>query len=178
MKDILIDWTTQEARKLIDETGEPIARELDALNKPLEVLVKVISSSPNPTKLVDLTMGKREHNTASVLISNADDQNLITRTTLESAIVGAARKAAPDCESLVGVVVQRTTPKSRFDANWALRGVKFGKANREETNEAMAVIVERMQREFRLSDDDSDFTAADAARRRWVGKQRRRIKPK
>lgn len=178
MKDILVDWTMREARKLIDEPVVPSVRELDALNKPLEVLVEVISLPPNPTKLVDLTVAKREHNAASVSISNSHDQNLITRTTLESAIAGAARKAAPGCESLVGVVVQRTTPKSRFDTNWALRGVKFGKANREKANEAIAIIVERMQREFRLSDDETDFTAAGPARRRWGGKQRRRIKPK
>jgi hypothetical protein len=76
MKDILVDRTMQEARKLIDETVEPIAWEFDALNKPLEVLVKVISSSPNPTKLIDLTIGKREHDTASILTSIADDQKL------------------------------------------------------------------------------------------------------
>jgi len=97
MKDILIDWTMQEARKLIDEPVEPSVRELDALNKPLEVLVEVISLPPNPIKLVDLTGAKREHNGASVSISNSHDQNLITRTTFESAIAGAARKAAPGC---------------------------------------------------------------------------------
>jgi hypothetical protein len=51
------------------------------------------------------------------------------------------------------VIVQRITPKSRFDTNWALRGVKFGKANREKADKAITTVVERMQREFRLSDD-------------------------
>jgi hypothetical protein len=51
------------------------------------------------------------------------------------------------------VIVQRITPKSRFDAKWALRGVKFGRADREKAHKAVTTAVERMQREFRLSDD-------------------------
>jgi hypothetical protein len=72
---------------------------------------------------------------------------------LELAIADAVKKAAPGCEAFVGVIVQQTTPRSRFDANWALRGVKFGKAGRETVNEVLATIVERMQREFRLSEE-------------------------
>jgi hypothetical protein len=54
---------------------------------------------------------------------------------------------------LVGVIVQPTTPKSRFDANWAVRGVKFGKADRAKVNEAIVAVVESMQREFQLTDE-------------------------
>jgi hypothetical protein len=76
----------------------------------------------------------------------------ITIPELELAIAEAVKQAAPGCEAFVGVIVQQTTPKMRFDANWALRGVKFGKADRETVNEALPTIVERMQREFRLSE--------------------------
>jgi len=54
------------------------------------------------------------------------------------------------------------------------RGVKFGRANREKANEAIAIIVERMQREFRLSDDETDLTTKDRSR----GKQRGRMQSK
>ena len=77
----------------------------------------------------------------------------IASANLESAITEAIRKRAPGCESLVGVIVQPTTPKSRFDANWAVRGVKFGRADRAKVNEAIVAIVESMQREFLLTDD-------------------------
>jgi putative SOS response-associated peptidase YedK len=82
-----------------------------------------------------------------------DDRVLIAVPELELAITEAVKKTEPGCDDFVGVIVQKTTPKSRFDANWALRGVQFGRANRERTNEAIATVVERMQREFRLSDD-------------------------
>jgi hypothetical protein len=72
-----------------------------------------------------------------------------TAEELESTITEAV-KAAPGCEAFVGVIVQRTTPKSRLDANWELRGIKFGRVDRRIAKEVLTPIVERMQREFRL----------------------------
>ena len=69
------------------------------------------------------------------------------------AISEAVRKAAPGCEDLVGVIVRHTPPKSNLDPNWAVHGVKFGKADRKMVNEALTGVVERMQQEFLLSDD-------------------------
>ena len=69
------------------------------------------------------------------------------------AISEAVKKAAPGCEEFVGVMVQQDRPKSHLDPNWVIRGVKFGKADRKVVDEALATVVERMQREFLLSDD-------------------------
>jgi hypothetical protein len=77
----------------------------------------------------------------------------ITRSELQLVITNAVKKSAPGCETFVGVVVQKQTPESRFDANWAIRGVRFGNADREKSGKALATIVERMQCEFSLSDD-------------------------
>jgi hypothetical protein len=77
----------------------------------------------------------------------------ITIPELELAILEAVKKAAPSCEEFVGVIIRHETPKSRLDPNWAIRGVKFGNADRKMANEALATVVERMQREFLLSDD-------------------------
>src|SRR5450432_4114541 len=72
---------------------------------------------------------------------------------LELAILEAVKKAAPGCEDFVGVIVWHKTPKSHLDPNWAIRGVKFGNADRPMANEALASVVEHMQREVLLSDD-------------------------
>ena len=72
-----------------------------------------------------------------------------TAEELELTITEAVQ-AAPGCEAFVGVIIQRTTPKSRLDANWELRGTKFGRTDRKIAKEALTPIVERMQREFRL----------------------------
>src|SRR6516162_1564790 len=72
-----------------------------------------------------------------------------TAEELELTITEAVQ-ATPGCEAFVGVIIQRTTPKSRLDANWELRGTKFGRTDRKIAKEALTPTVERMQREFRL----------------------------
>lgn len=82
-----------------------------------------------------------------------DHRVSIATRELELAISEAVKKAAPGCDEFVGVMVQHDRPKSHLDPNWAIRGVKFGKADRKVADEALATVVERMQREFLLSDD-------------------------
>ena len=65
-------------------------------------------------------------------------------------IIREAVKAAPGCEDFVGVVIERVTPKSRLDATWEIRGIRFGGMDRKIAREALTPIVERMQQEFRL----------------------------
>jgi hypothetical protein len=82
---------------------------------------------------------------------SSDDRSSVSRDELQSAITEAVKKAGPDCEAFVGVIVQRETPMARLDANWAIRGVRFGKADRDKCGNALTTIVERMQREFVLA---------------------------
>jgi hypothetical protein len=72
--------------------------------------------------------------------------------TLEVAIATAVKSSDPLCEPFIGVFIERRTPSSRDDANWAVRGVKFGKAGRENCNAALSVIIGRLKREFEISD--------------------------
>ena len=77
----------------------------------------------------------------------------VSKTTEELELtITEAVKATPGCEAFVGVIVQRKTPKSRLDATWELRWIKFGRTDRELAREALNPIVERMQREFRLTE--------------------------
>jgi hypothetical protein len=71
---------------------------------------------------------------------------------LESAITTAVKRSNRNCEPFVGVFVERSAPKSPGEANWAVKGVKFGKAARDQCNAALSVIVERLKREFEISD--------------------------
>jgi hypothetical protein len=77
----------------------------------------------------------------------------MTTTELESAITEAVKKAAPGCEAFAGVIVRHEPPKSHLDTNWAIRGVRFGNADKKLANEILATVVERMKQEFLLSDD-------------------------
>lgn len=85
---------------------------------------------------------------------NSPTRNLVTRRELQAAITDAVKKSDPDCEAFVDVIVQMQTPKSRFDANWVIRGIKFGKADRYKSTKALIVIVELLQSEFNLSEGD------------------------
>jgi hypothetical protein len=64
----------------------------------------------------------------------------------------AVKRADPRCEDFIGVFIEHRTPKSRDDTNWAVRGVKFGRAERRNCNAALSVIIERLKREFEISD--------------------------
>lgn len=88
-----------------------------------------------------------------------EDRISLSRTNLELAITEAV-KAMPDCEAFVGVFVMRVKPQSRFDANWSIRGVKFGKTDRDKSGKVLAGIVEVMQRDFILSEDSNPAASA------------------
>ena len=83
----------------------------------------------------------------------SDNRSSVSRERLQSAITKAVKKADPKCEGFIGVIVQRETPNARLDADWAIKGVRFGKADRDTSSVALAAIVERMQREFSLAAD-------------------------
>ena len=83
-----------------------------------------------------------------------DGRRSVSRELLQSAITDAVKKAEPGCEPFAGVVIERETPKSPYDANWAIRGVRFGRADRDKSSQALATIVEEAQRCFSLAEGD------------------------
>jgi hypothetical protein len=83
----------------------------------------------------------------------SEKRGSVSRERLQTAITKAVKKADPKCAGFVGVIVQRQTPKARLDADWAIKGVRFGKADRDTSSVALATIVDRMQREFSLAAD-------------------------
>ena len=84
--------------------------------------------------------------------SSGSSREQIKCETLEVAIATAVKRSDPRCEPFMGVFIERCTPKLRDDTNWAVRGIKFGKAERENCNTALSVIIERLKREFEISD--------------------------
>jgi hypothetical protein len=74
------------------------------------------------------------------------------RATLEAAITAAVKRSARACEPFVGVLVERIPRDSAGEANWAVKGVRFGKSEREQCSSALSVIIERLKREFELAE--------------------------
>jgi hypothetical protein len=80
-----------------------------------------------------------------------DNRNPISREEMQVAITEAVKKADADCAAFVGVFVEWTKRTSVLEANWAVKGIKFGRADRNKAGNAVNRVVERMQREFNLS---------------------------
>jgi hypothetical protein len=77
----------------------------------------------------------------------------IERTVLEAAITAAVKKSGASCAPFVGVIVERVVARNASDqANWTVKGIKFGTSDREQCSSALSVIVERLKREFEITD--------------------------
>ena len=85
-----------------------------------------------------------------------DNRPSISRTDLQSAITEAVKKFDPECKDFIDVIIEHTKPDAQFGANWAIRGIKFGRSDRQKAAQAIAVIVARMQHEFRLSEESRE----------------------
>jgi cold shock CspA family protein len=76
----------------------------------------------------------------------------IARAALESALAENVRGSDPQCEGLIEIIIERVVPVSPDGANWAVKGVKYGKAEREACSAAISKVVEEGQRDFEVSD--------------------------
>jgi hypothetical protein len=85
-------------------------------------------------------------------IAEPPDQRIaVSRERLESEITEAVRRLEAGCKGFAGVIIERLEPKSHADPNWAVKGVRFGGADREKAAKVLPTVVERMQREFTLA---------------------------
>lgn len=80
----------------------------------------------------------------------------ISRSTLESAITEAVKKAAPECKHFIGVIVERENPASQSESNWDIRGVRFGKSDRKKAGDALSTILERFRLKYSLSEGEAN----------------------
>jgi cold shock CspA family protein len=82
----------------------------------------------------------------------AKKRTWITRVALEAALAETVRASDPKCEGLIGIYIECVVPGSTDGANWAVKGVKYGKAEREACSAAISKSAEEGQREFEVSD--------------------------
>jgi len=87
---------------------------------------------------------------------SVDERTLISREDLRFEITNFVRTSDPACGSFVDVFIELTDLKSPGGSSWAIRGVRFGKADRDKSRSALATIVERMQTKFRVSEEVKD----------------------
>jgi hypothetical protein len=76
----------------------------------------------------------------------------ISRADLEQEITEFVRASDPDCREFAGVILEAIAPASSGDTNWAVKGVRYGKADRKLCDVALSGCVAGKQLEFELSD--------------------------
>jgi len=79
----------------------------------------------------------------------------IDRKALEAAIAADVKTSDPSCEGFAGVVLERSSAVTSENANWAIKGIRFGRAARDKCATAIVSVVERMQRQYEVSDFDT-----------------------
>jgi hypothetical protein len=77
----------------------------------------------------------------------------VTRADIEQSLAEAVRTSHPEFETFAGVIVERIVPARPGDANWAVRGVRYGKADRHRSSAVLSHCVEEAQLEFEISED-------------------------
>jgi hypothetical protein len=101
---------------------------------------------------------KRGHDNARYAMSLKHAKQLkgertsISRTALESIIAETVRAKDSQFAGLIAVIVERTTPVSPGGANWVVKGVKYGKTDRDLCGEAISTYVEEAQRQYEVSE--------------------------
>jgi hypothetical protein len=76
----------------------------------------------------------------------------VTRADLEQSLAEAVRTSHPEFETFAGVIVEGIVPAGPGDTNWAVRGVKYGRADRHRSGIVLSYCVEEAQLEFEISD--------------------------
>ena len=82
---------------------------------------------------------------------NKSKRRLITRAELEHGIANRVKGGA-DCAEFVGVIVERVKPNSPTGANWTLKGIRYGTANRSLCDALLSSCVADQALRFDLSD--------------------------
>ena len=131
------------SQRAVSEPPAKVVTAVSAISSSAEVIRR---GGPTVNKQVSAPQPKKRWR-------HSDRRVSMTAPELELAISEAVKNAAPGYADFIGVIVHYKAPKSRFDPNWAIRGVKFGRADRKVAEATLATVVERMQREFLLSND-------------------------
>jgi hypothetical protein len=90
----------------------------------------------------------------------------VSREDLEMAITAAVKESDPQCEPFVGVLIEHHAPRSREDTNWAIKGIRFGRADHDKCSAALVAVIDEMQGAFELRQDAAPARPAIRRRRR------------
>jgi CspA family cold shock protein len=121
--------------EILENQGKPRARNL-RLNDAMAAETPVVSRNVLVPKLENHTQIERK---------------TIALDALQSVIADTVRRSGAQCESFRDVFIERIIPATRGAANWNIKGVKYGKADRALCDVTIAEIVEQYQRKYLIT---------------------------
>jgi len=131
--------------EIFDNQGKPVAKNLRIHDGT------VGNSSEEKLILTGVAQNARYEMSSKNTERLEGTRTPITQAELEAALAEAVRARDTQCEGLAGIVIERVRPASAGGANWSVKGVKYGRAERDRCDVALSVCVEQMQREFEVS---------------------------
>jgi cold shock protein len=127
--------------QIVDDEGKPSARNLLIDGQKMDADKPVVApSKEDRPKIAPEGRGPTARQT-------------VTCEALQSVIAEAVKSSGPHCAAFVGVLLEKVTAKSPGDANWVLKGIKYGKSDRTRCAAALSGIVEQLQQEFVVLDE-------------------------
>lgn len=130
---------------IFDNQGKAAARNL-------RVSCRAMKVKWGRSKMGFAQSARRELNHQADIAQPKGKRTLITRAALEAAIAESVRRNGPECEGLIGIFVEQVAPILPGAANWTVKGVKYGKAERNRCSAALSNFVNEQLREFEVSD--------------------------
>ncbi|NOJ43716.1 cold-shock protein [Bradyrhizobium australiense] len=76
----------------------------------------------------------------------------ISRADLEQVLAEAVRTSHSECKSFVGVIVEKIISNSPGEAGWAVKGVRYGNADRTKCSAALSNCLNELQHGYQLLD--------------------------
>jgi cold shock CspA family protein len=136
--------------------GQKVSFEIfDNQGKPAAKNLRIHGAVRNPSEEECVASGVTENARYEMSPKNTErlegKRKPITQAALETALAEAVRAHDAQCEGLVGVIVERVSTWSPGGTNWSVKGVKYGKAERDRCDAALSLCVEKMQRELEVS---------------------------
>jgi hypothetical protein len=81
----------------------------------------------------------------------------VSRSALETAIAAAIKAFDASCQNFIGVIIETRSTESDLEANWQVKGLRFGKSDRDKARAALNSVLPPMQQQFILQESHPRF---------------------
>ncbi|NOJ47704.1 cold-shock protein [Bradyrhizobium archetypum] len=132
--------------EIYDNQGRPAARNLRVQEDALEEQDRFQSQEEQTPKDVSPGSSPADSNRSAV------SRKRISRADLEQVLAEAVRTSHSECKPFVGVIIEKIISNSRSEAGWAVKGVRYGNADRTKCSVALSNCLNELQREYQLMD--------------------------